>query len=491
VRTAAKPGIVLFSTGMSVFAVFLDTSILYVAFPAITEAFPSSSPSALSWVLNAYTIVFAAMLIPAGRIADRIGRRRMFLGAVVLFTTASVLCGIAPSIELLIASRVLQAVGAAAMIPSSLALILQTFTKQEQPRAIAIWGAIGGVAGAAGPTLGSIVIQTLDWRWVFFINLPVGIVSYLVGRRVLPEGREAERGRIPDPWSIVLVILAVSTLSYGIVETERFGWLSPVLGISVSVSVLLFAAFVWRSQRIDNAVLDLALFSSKNFRWANLSMCVYSAGFAVGFLCNILFATEIWSYSIIQAGFAIAVGPATVALLAPRFGRLAGRIGQRAILIPGGLLWASGQAFLLLVVTHDPNYLGHFLPAQLLMAVGVSMVLPQLNSAAVKDLPPDQLGQGSATSQASRNLGTTIGVAIAIALLAATPGLTGFHHAWIFGISTGIAVTLLALLLPGHRTPQVEPDLDRAGTGDPGSTVPGEPRTNERPPPNAEAPLTA
>ena len=452
-RAAARPATVLFSTGMSVFAVFLDTSILYVAFPAITEAFPTSTPASLSWVLNAYTIVFAATLIPAGRIADRIGRRRMFLGAVIVFTVASMLCGIAGSVELLIASRVLQALGAAAMIPSSLALILQTFPRQEQPRAIAIWGAIGGVAGAAGPTLGSIVIQTLDWRWVFFINLPVGIVSYLVGRGVLPEGRESVRGRVPDPWSIVLIIVGVSVLSYGIVETERYGWLSPVLGISLAVAVLLCALFIRRSRRIDNPVLDLRLFGSRNFRWANLSMCVYSAGFAVGFLSNILFTTEIWDYTIIQAGFAIAIGPATVALLAPRFGKLAGRVGQRTILIPGGLMWASGQAYLLLIVTDEPNYLGHYLPAQLLMAIGVSMVLPQLNSAAVKDLPPDQLGQGSAMSQASRNVGTTIGVAVAIALLAATPGLAGFDHNWIFGIATGVSVTLLALLLPRQLTP--------------------------------------
>lgn len=438
----------LFSTGLSVFAVFLDTSILYVAFPAINAAFPQSGPAELSWVLNAYTIVFAAVLIPAGRMADRIGRRRTFLGAVVLFTVASMLCGLAPSIELLIASRVLQALGAAAMIPSSLALILQTFEQKEQPRAIAIWGAIGGVAGAAGPTLGALVIQTLDWRWVFFINLPVGIISYLVGRRVLPEGREAVRGRLPDPWSIVLVVLGVSALSYGIVETERYGWLSGVLAVSVAASIVLFALFVWRSRRIDNPVLDMRLFGSKNFRWANLSMCIYSAGFAVGFLCNILFTTGIWGYSIIQAGFAIAIGPATVAILAPRFGRLAGRIGQRSLLIPGGLMWAAGPAYLLLMVGEESNYLWHFLPAQLIMATGVALVLPQLNSVSVRDLPPDQLGQGSAMSQASRNVGTTIGVAVALALLAATEGLPGFHHTWIFGIATGICVTLLALLLP-------------------------------------------
>ncbi|WP_134322003.1 MFS transporter [Cumulibacter soli] len=456
---SSKPGLVLLSTGMSVFAVFLDTSILYVAFPSISAAFPDSTASGLAWVLNAYTVVFAAVLIPAGRIADRIGRRRMFLGAVIAFTAASVLCGVAPSVELLVVGRVLQALGAAAMVPSSLALVLQTFPAPEQPRAIAIWGAIGGVAGAAGPTLGSIVIQTLGWPWVFFINVPVGIASYLLGRRVLPEGRESVRGRIPDPWSIALVIAAVSALSYGVVQTERVGWLSGVLGLSVGVAVVLGAVFVWRSSRIDNAVLDLELLSSAGFRWANLATCVYSAGFGVVFLCNVLFTTEIWDYSVIQAGFAIAIGPAIVAVLAPRFGKLAGRVGQRRILIPGGLVWASAPAYFILMATEHPQYLAHYLPAQVLGAIGVAMVMPQLNSAAVRDLPQDQLGQGAAASQAARNIGTTIGVSVAIAMVAATGGIAGFHHAWTFAIGTGLVVTLLAFLLPRH-TRQVEPAVE-------------------------------
>ena len=180
-----SPWAVLASTSLAVFAVFLDTTILFVAFPAIRADFSEVSPSTLSWVLNAYTIVFAALLIPAGRLADRIGRRRTFLAAAVLFTVASMLCGLAPTAGLLVAARILQAVGAAALVPSSLALVLQTFPRSKIPVAVAIWGAVGAVAGAAGPTLGAFVVESFGWRWAFFINLPVGIVSYFVGRRVL------------------------------------------------------------------------------------------------------------------------------------------------------------------------------------------------------------------------------------------------------------------------------------------------------------------
>ena len=222
--TTRSPWTVLVSTSLAIFAVFLDTTILFVAFPAIRADFSGVSASSLSWVLNAYTIVFAALLIPAGRLADRVGRRRTFLTAVVVFTLASMLCGLAPTAGLLVAARVLQAVGAAALVPSSLALVLQTFPSEKVPVAVAIWGAIGAVAGAVGPTLGALVVENLGWRWAFFINLPVGIVSLRSGRRVLPEGREANPGRLPDPLGVVLLAAGLALLAFAIVKTDDWGW---------------------------------------------------------------------------------------------------------------------------------------------------------------------------------------------------------------------------------------------------------------------------
>ena len=183
-----SPWTVLTSTSLAVFAVFLDTTIGFVSFPAISATFRSSGPSTLSWVLNAYTLVFAALLIPMGRLADRVGRRKMFLIGVIAFTGGSMLCGLAPSVGFLIGAEMLEAVGAAILVPSSLALVLQTFPREKIPVAVAIWGAIGAVAGAAGPTLGALVVSNLSWRWAFYINLPVGIISFILGRTVLPEG---------------------------------------------------------------------------------------------------------------------------------------------------------------------------------------------------------------------------------------------------------------------------------------------------------------
>ena len=168
--------------------------------------------------------MFAALLIPAGRLADRVGRRKTFLTAAVVFTIASMLCGLAPTVAVLVGARILQAVAAAALVPASLALVLQTFPRHKIPVAVAIWGAVGAVAGAAGPTLGALVIENLGWRWAFYINLPVGIVSFFLGRRVLPEWRESNPGRLPDPTGVVVLASGLALAAYGIVKTDQWGW---------------------------------------------------------------------------------------------------------------------------------------------------------------------------------------------------------------------------------------------------------------------------
>jgi len=446
-----NPWVILFSTSLAVFAVFLDTTILFVAFPSISADFASVSPSSLSWVLNAYTIVFAAALIPAGRLADRIGRRETFLGAVVLFTVASILCGLAPGVGLLVAARILQALGAAALVPASLALVLQTFPTAKIPVAVAIWGAVGAVAGAAGPTLGALVVENLGWRWAFFINLPVGLVSLFLGWKVLPEGREANPGRLPDPLGVALLGAGLALAAYAIVQTEAWGWASSGFLVTFGAAVVLIAVFVWRCSVVDNPLLDLSLFESRSFTWANAATLTFAVGFNAMFLGNVLFFTRVWQYSILQAGLAISVGPLIVAVTAPFLGRLAGRVGQRALLIPGGLVWAAGGALLISTVETSPNYLLTYLPAVALTGLGVSLCLPQLSSASVQGLPPDRFGSGSAVNQAIRNLGGTLGVALVVAFLAdvsPVDPLAGFHRVWWLLVLSGLSVSALSLLLP-------------------------------------------
>jgi EmrB/QacA subfamily drug resistance transporter len=453
-----NPWVVLASTSLAVFAVFLDTTILFVAFPSIRGAFSSTAPSSLSWILNAYTIVFAALLIPAGRLADRVGRRRTFLTAAVVFTVASMLCGLAPTVVFLVGARVLQAAAAAALVPASLALVLQTFPHHKIPVAVAIWGAVGAIAGAAGPTLGALVIENLGWRWAFYINLPVGIISFVVGRRVLPEWREPNPGRVPDPAGIAILAAGLALAAYGIVQTDEWGWGSTRFVVCEAVAVALLAVFAGRCSRVQNPVLDLTLFESRSFRWANAAMLIYATGFSAMFLSNVLFLTSVWHYSILRAGMAISIGPLIVAVTAPLFGKLAGRVGQRRLLIPGGLVWGFSGVLLINRVTLHPDYVSHYLPSVILSGLGVAMCLPQLSSAAVQGLPPHRFGSGSAVSQAVRNLGSTLGVAAAVAFTAALvpeSALDSFHHVWWLLVVSGVTVSILATRLPRRVTARV------------------------------------
>lgn len=442
---------------LATLATFLDTTILYVAFPDIRVTFDDTSASELSWVLNAFTIVFAALLIPAGKLGDRIGHRRVFLTGSVLFTAASMACGLAPTAEILIVFRVIQAVGAAALIPASLALVMHAFPHDELPRAVAIWGVAGAVAGALGPTLGAAIVEGLGWRWAFFINLPVGIYTVVAGRRHLQESSDAKT-RVPSAGGIVLVVGAAGLLSYGVVGTDVHGWLSGrTLGVLGAGAVLLIG-FVAHQRRTDAPALDLELFRIRNYAWANAAMLVFGTAFSALFFGSILFLANVWGWSILKAGFGVAPGPLMVAFVAPRTGRLAGKIGQRPILLVGGLLYAGSGLYRLVALGPEVNYWVDYFPSMVLSGIGVGCVLPQLSSVAAQALPENRRGVGGAALQAGRQLGGTFGVALTIAFLAAPAGLAAsvgaYDRVWWVIVVGGIATSLLVLpLRTAHPLP--------------------------------------
>ena len=314
----------LLIASVAAFAVFLDTTALFVAFPDITTSFPDVAPSQLSWVLNGYTIVFAALLVPLGKLADRRGHKQMFLAGVALFTAASMLCAIAPNPALLVAARAVQAVGGAALVPSSLALILRSTPRERIPISAAIWGATAALAGAVGPTLGAALVEWGGWRWVFVINLPVGVATIVMGRRSLRESRDPE-SMLPAPLGVGLLVAGSVLLTLGLVRGDDWGWTSGGTVASIVGGLVVLCAFVAHQGRTSAPAMDLSLFESHNFRWANAATIVFGIAFSAMFLSSILFLTSVWHWSILEAGFGVAPGPLLVALLAPSFGKLAAR----------------------------------------------------------------------------------------------------------------------------------------------------------------------
>src|SRR3954469_5083891 len=441
-------------SGLAVLVTFLDTTVLFVAFPDISRTFASAGPAQLSWVLNAYTIAFAALLVPAGKVADRVGHKRVFLFGSALFTLASLACAVAPTIELLIAFRVVQAVGAASLIPSSLSLVMRAYPRERLPVAVAIWGAMGAAAGAVGRTLGALLIEAGSWRWVFVINVPAGIVIAVFGRRVLVESKDPDT-RIPAFLGVLLIAGAASLASLAVVQSNRWGWLDArTVGVLVAAAILL-GAFVLHEQRTAAPALDLELFKIRNFTWANVSMFTFGIAFSAMFLSNFLFMTQVWGYSLIQTGLGVTPGPLLVAILAPRFGRLAGRVGQRPLIIAGGVVYAIAGGWRFILLGAEPSYWTEFFPSMFLTGLGVALTVPQLSSTIAQSLPMNRTGVGGAVHQAIRQLGGTLGVAFTIALISrpqtAADSLANFDRVWALLVVGGVLTSLAALRLVTPR----------------------------------------
>jgi EmrB/QacA subfamily drug resistance transporter len=439
-------------TVTAAFMVALDLSIVNVAFPSIRQSFPDVSTAALSWVLAAYSVVFGALLLGAGRIADRSGRRRIFSLGLVIFSVGSLLCGVAPSAGLLIAGRVVQAIGAALLMPASLALLLTATPPAARPQAVAMWGGISALAVATGPSLGSVLIDAGGWRWAFFVNLPVALVAGVAVRRVVPESIVG--GRIPDLVGVAVLSAAVASLALAITQGGDWGWSSSRVVGSFAVAVVLAPVAIYRSTRHPAPAIDLDVLRSRTVVLANAATFLYSVGFFGMLLANVLFLTSVWGYSTLEAGLAITPGPLLVAVLSGPSGRLAGRIGYGPVLVAGGVTFAAGLLVYVASVDVEAAYLTHWLPGALLVGLGVALSFPVLSAAAVAGLPQERFGIGGAINQTARQIGAVLGVAVLIAIVGTptTPdqALDRFRVAWLVG---AVAALGSAVVSSFHRRP--------------------------------------
>jgi EmrB/QacA subfamily drug resistance transporter len=449
---------VLIVVSAAVFMASLDLFIVNIAFPAIAEDFGGTSLGSLSWVLNAYAIVFAALLVPAGRTADRLGRKRSFIAGIVLFTVASALCAAAPTVELLVAARVLQAVGAASLFPTSLALLLPEFPLSERRTAVSIWAAVGGVAAAAGPPVGGLLVQA-GWQLVFLVNVPIGIALFVFAVRILSETREPAGTPRPDLLGAGLLTAAIGTLTFAIVKAADWGWGDARIVGLLAAAVLLLGAFWLRSTHHPAPVVEPALLEQRSFAFANLGALLFFMAFGAMLLSSVLFLTSVWGESVLRAGLQIAPGPAMAALFAVPAGLLAARVGERVTGAAGALLFGVGGVWWLTQIGATPDYAGAFLPGMLIGGAGVGLVIPSLTSAATSALPADRFATGSAVLSMSRQIGVALGVAVLVSIIGTpAPGEALDRFTDGYGFMTGAALAAaVAIWAIGRVGPAAEP----------------------------------
>ena len=447
-----------------VFLAFLDTTIVNTSFPSIREGFPEATPAQLSWVLDGYFIVLAAFLVPAGGVADRLGRKRVFMTATVAFMLTSLLCAVAPSWELLVGARVMQGIAAAFMVPASLALLLPLFPPERRAHGVGIWGAAAALAAAVGPPLGGLLVEVADWRWIFLVNLPLGLTVLAAAARGLDESRDEHATGLPDLAGAALVAGALGLLALGLVEGDSWGWLSAATLGSFAASALLIGAVVHRSRTHPRPIVDLELFRIRSFRVGTLGTLLFATAFFSMILGNILFLTGVWGYSVLAAGLSVAPGPLASAFVAGPAGTLADRFGHRAVIVPGTLFYVGG----LLVLRSaglEPDYLRLWLPGQLLVGIGIGLAFPTFGAAAAADIPPERFGIASAITGAGRQIGAVLGTALLVAIVGEPQTLaaaaSAADNAYVFGIGAALLSGVVALgLRPAPlRAAPAEPAL--------------------------------
>jgi len=415
--TRPAPWPVFWVASIAAFVVSLDATMLYAAFGALRAGFPEATAADLSWVLNAYTVVYAAALIPAGGFADAYGRKRVFLIGVTLFVAASAACGLSGNVAMLVAARVVQAIGAAMLTPASLSIVIAAFPQTRRAVTVSLWGAVGGFAAAVGPSLGSFIIQSIGWPWAFFINLPIGAYCLWRGALLLPESAPASVRRRIDLVGMTLLIVAVGAMALAIVEADAAQWTRTEIAMMAVTGLIALIAFVVWALNVREPLVDLALFRNPTYTAANAATLTFGIAFAIMFFAFFFYMANVWHYGIAKAGIAIAPGPLSVIPVSIVTGRLAARFGHRPFLVGGSLLYALAGVWFFLVPGTDAAYVTHWLPGLLLSGASVGLVLPSLAGAAVSRLPAQHYAVGSAVNQATRQIGSVIGVAVTVLLL--------------------------------------------------------------------------
>jgi EmrB/QacA subfamily drug resistance transporter len=454
VLSARRKAIILISCCLSLLIVSMDVTIVNVAIPSIRSSF-DASPSQLQWVIDVYTLVLASLLLLAGAMADRFGRRRTFQVGLAVFALASLLCSLAPNIELLIAARFLQAIGGSMLNPVAMSIITQVFTgRVERARAIGVWGGVVGIAMALGPIVGGVLIDYVGWRSVFWINVPICALAILLTAIFVPESKSSTM-RDVDPIGQALGVAFLFGVVFVLIEGPGFGWTDPrTLGVAAA-ALIAFAGFLRYEARRRDPFIDLRFFRSVPFASATLvAVCSFAAYGAFLFMMS-LYLQEERGYSAVHTGLIylpVAVG---ALIFSPLSGRLVGRFGSRPSLLLAGTTLTVATLMLARLTAHTP--LWQLLVVFAVFGVGFAVVNAPITTAAVSGMPLDRAGAASAVASTSRQVGVSVGVALCGSVAGtalATPGAdfaVAARPLWFVCAALSLVIVVLGIVSTSPR----------------------------------------
>jgi EmrB/QacA subfamily drug resistance transporter len=447
------------------FLSFLDATVTNLAVPAIAADFDVSLTT-VSWVATAYVIPFAALLAPAGPLADAVGRARLFLIGVAVFAASSLLIAVAPNLPLLLGARALQGLAAALLVPASLGLVLAEIPAARRRAAIGMWSAAGALAAAAGPALGGVVVEVLDWRALFCLNLPVGIWVLVAGRKLLTG--EPRTGKGPDLADGLLLALCVGSAVYGLTQGPDHGWSSVYVLVAAGVTVLSGVATVMRALRHRRPALRLDLLRIRSFAVASGVSLAYGTALFASMLLGVLFMTDAWNYSAMEAGLAMSPAALTTAVVGIGIGRLPIALTPRTMVAAGSTLIAASTAALALLIDTEPHFWTLWFPAGTVMGVGVGMATVGISSAAAFSVAPQHFAAATGMVMAARQVGGGLGIAATTVIIAEVSGTGAEPYAAVYWFATAVnlaaALGGLALRIAAPSLPQPATSADRAPT---------------------------
>jgi EmrB/QacA subfamily drug resistance transporter len=436
----------LAAVSVGLFMIMLDNTVVNVALPSMRTSLHMSL-SELEWVVAGYALTFAAFMLIGGKLADYFGRRLVFMIGLGVFTGASLACGFAPSGGFLIGARIVQGLGGAMMNPATLSIISATFAPRERGRAIGIWAGVSAMALAIGPLIGGLLTEHVNWNWIFFINVPVGLIGLLVAPVLIAESRDTTAEQRLDVPGLATSALGLFALTYGLIEANGHGWTSSRIIAAFAVAVVSLVGFVLLERHQKAPMLDLSLFRNRTFGGANAAMLFVGLAMFGTFFYVSLYMQNVLGYSPVEAGASFLPMTVLIILIAPRAGAITDRVGSRW-LVGGGMTLLSAMLFYYTQLGAHESFFA-ILPGLLLGGFGMGMTMTPVTAAAMSAVSVDKAGVGSAVLNSARQVGGSLGIAVMGAIVAGSSNyLTGFHDALRVGSAlclAGAAVAVLAI----------------------------------------------